>query len=214
MRRKANFPSRRPHRLAALILLSLALLFMVSPAWARNWQVYFSPGGGASEAIVKALGRAKNSVYVQAFSFTSPPIAKGLTQAQRRGVKVEAILDKSNLTDKYSAADFLAHAGIPTYIDSAHAIAHNKIIIIDEHLVITGSFNFTRAAERNNAENLLVIDDAELASRYLENWRKHLEHSEEYQGKEEPLSRRERGISPGTRSLRSAIRNLIEGASR
>ncbi|MEW6657354.1 MAG: phospholipase D family protein [Thermodesulfobacteriota bacterium] len=151
--------------------------------------MYFSPGGGATAAVVQALGQAQRSVYVQAYTFTSPPVAKALTQAHRRGVTVAVILDKSNLKDKYSVADFLVHADVPTYIDSAHGISHNKVMVIDERLVITGSFNFTRAAERDNAENLLLIEDAELASRYLENWRKHAAHSEKYQGKNQSRGR-------------------------
>ena len=70
------------------------------------------------------------------------------------------------------------NAGIPTYIDAKHAIAHNKIIIIDRRIVITGSFNFTRAAEENNAENLLIITSPELAEKYLQNWQTHRDHSE------------------------------------
>lgn len=62
-------------------------------------------------------------------------------------MKVEVILDKSQRTEKYSSADLLAHAGIPTYIDTKHQIAHNKIIIIDTKRVLTGSFNFTKNAE-------------------------------------------------------------------
>jgi phosphatidylserine/phosphatidylglycerophosphate/cardiolipin synthase-like enzyme len=72
-------------------------------------------------------------------------------------VSVEAILDKSQRTAKYTGATFLANNQIPTYIDAAHAIAHNKIMIIDKQTVITGSFNFTRAAVEKNAENLLII---------------------------------------------------------
>jgi phosphatidylserine/phosphatidylglycerophosphate/cardiolipin synthase-like enzyme len=75
------------------------------------------------------------------------------------------------------------NAGIPTYIDAKHAIAHNKVMIIDQMTVITGSFNFTKAAEVNNAENLLVIRSKELAKIYLDNWRKHEEHSEKYEEK-------------------------------
>ena len=98
----------------------------------------------------------------------------------RRGVKVQVILDKSQRTEKYSAADFVAHAGIPTFIDARHAIAHNKVVVIDGETVLTGSFNFTKAAEEHNAENLLVIHDAGLAGRYTENWTAHRTHSEEY----------------------------------
>ena len=69
-------------------------------------QVYFSPKGGCTEAVVDALTKAKSTVLVQAYSFTSAPIAKALTDAHRRGVKIQVILDKSNQTDKYSAATF------------------------------------------------------------------------------------------------------------
>ena len=71
-----------------------------------NIQVYFSPKGGCTEAVVDALSKAKSTVLVQAYSFTSAPIAKALTDAHRRGVKIQVILDKSNQTDKYSAATF------------------------------------------------------------------------------------------------------------
>ncbi|HXX80625.1 MAG TPA: phospholipase D-like domain-containing protein, partial [Thermodesulfovibrionales bacterium] len=90
---------------------------------------------------------------------------------------------KSNKSRNYNAGDFMAHAGIPTYIDSAHVMAHNKIIVIDNEVVITGSFNFTRAAEEHNAENLLIIRSKELAKDYSENWQKHRGHSEVYRGR-------------------------------
>jgi phosphatidylserine/phosphatidylglycerophosphate/cardiolipin synthase-like enzyme len=146
-------------------------------------QVFFSPNGGCTEAIVEALSKAKSEILVQAYSFTSEPIAKALVDALKRGIHVEIILDKSNRSSKYNAGDFTAHAGIPTYIDSAHAIAHNKIIIIDKEVVITGSFNFTKAAEEHNAENLLIIHSKELAKDYFENWRQHKAHSNIYAGK-------------------------------
>jgi phosphatidylserine/phosphatidylglycerophosphate/cardiolipin synthase-like enzyme len=120
-------------------------------------QVYFSPNGGCTEAIVEEISNAQSEILVQAYSFTSTPIAKALVEAHKRGVKVEAILDKSQRTEKYSSATFLANSVIPTFIDARHAIAHNKIIVLDRDTVITGSFNFTRAAEEKNAENFLII---------------------------------------------------------
>lgn len=145
--------------------------------------VRFSPKGGCTEAVVDALQGATSTVLVQAYSFTSAPIAAALVDAHRRGVRVEVVLDKSQRTEKYSSADFIAHAGIPTRIDDKHAIAHNKIMIIDGRTVITGSFNFTKAAEEHNAENLLVIRDPALAETYAANWRVHAEHSEPYAGR-------------------------------
>ncbi len=146
-------------------------------------EVFFSPQGGCTDAIVKVLGQAKSSVLIQAYSFTSAPIAKAVVDAYKRGIKTEVILDKSQRTEKYSSADFLAHAGIKVVIDDMHKIAHNKIMIIDSNIVITGSFNFTKAAEEGNAENLLIICSKDLAAKYTENWNKHAEHSEPYAGR-------------------------------
>jgi len=145
-----------------------------------NLEVYFSPHGGATEATIRELNKAKSTVLVQAYSFTSAPIAKALLNAHKRRVKVEVILDKSKRTQNYSSATFLYNQGIPVKIDAQHALPHNKIMIIDGEPVVTGSFNFTKAAEENNAENLLIIHDNKLAERYTKNWQEHDRHSEVY----------------------------------
>lgn len=143
--------------------------------------VYFSPRGGATEAVVLEIGKARKEVLVQAYSFTSAPIARALLEAKKRGVKVEAVLDKSQRKERYTAATFLYNSGVPVKIDDKHAIAHNKIIIIDRQTLITGSFNFTKAAEGKNAENLLIIKgNRELVGKYLDNYHAHLSHSEPY----------------------------------
>ena len=103
-------------------------------------EVYFSPKGGCTEAIIKELNKAKSIILVQAYFFTSAPIAKALLNAHKRAVKVEVILDKSQRTQKYSPATSLFNAGIPVKIDSQHTVAHNKVMIIDGETVITGSF--------------------------------------------------------------------------
>ena len=162
------------------ISIALAIGGSPFPSQAESPQVYFSPRGGCTEAVVHEIESANSTVYVQAYSFTSAPIAKALVDAQERGVHVEAILDKSNRKAHYSAADYLVHHGVPTRIDAAHAIAHNKVMVIDEKVVITGSFNFTAAAEEHNAENLLILRDPMLAARYLQNWKLHALHSALY----------------------------------
>ena len=175
----------------AIFRLTAAVLFFVcslplradGPFHPAAVEVFFSPNGGCTDAVVTELAKAKKTVFVQAYSFTSAAIAQALVDAHKRGVAVQVILDKSQRTERYSSADFLAHAGIPTFIDARHAIAHNKIMIIDGAVVVTGSFNFTKAAETSNAENLLVIQDPGLAERYLANWREHQGHSEPYAGR-------------------------------
>jgi phosphatidylserine/phosphatidylglycerophosphate/cardiolipin synthase-like enzyme len=77
----------------------------------------------------------------------------------------------------------MANSGILTKIDTQHAIAHSKVIIIDGEAVITGSSNFTKAAKEENAENLLGIHDTKLAQRYRQNWDDHAQHAKAYTGK-------------------------------
>ncbi|BAH77109.1 phospholipase D family protein [Solidesulfovibrio magneticus] len=172
-------------RKIAIICFAVALWCL--PAYAYDLtlqhtsvQVYFSPRGGAQDALVATIGQAKDSILVQAYSFTSASIAKALVDATKRGVKIEAILDKSQRSERYTGATFLKNEGIPVYIDDKHAIAHNKVMILDGSIVVTGSFNFTKAAEEKNAENLLIIRDMEMAKIYMDNWEKHKEHSESY----------------------------------
>lgn len=166
---------------ALFLFLWLILLSSSSLVWAGQMRVYFSPNGGCTDAIVEQIANARKEILIQAYSFTSRPISQALVQAKKRGVKITVILDRSNRGPQYSAATFLKNMEIPIFIDDRHAIAHNKIILIDGRVVITGSFNFTMAAEKDNAENLLVLEDLpELTQAYLENFRRHLEHSAAY----------------------------------
>lgn len=134
------------------------------------YQVCFTPGGECTDLIVSQIDSAEKEILLQAYSFTSMPIAKAIINAQKRGVETKAILDKGQFTAKYSAATFLLNQGVPVWNDDSVAIAHNKVIVIDEKTVITGSFNFTKAAQEKNAENVIIITDKNLAAQYAKNW--------------------------------------------
>jgi phosphatidylserine/phosphatidylglycerophosphate/cardiolipin synthase-like enzyme len=143
--------------------------------------VRFSPHGGAEALLIESLAAARSQVLVQAYSFTSMPIAQALKAGHDRGLDVRVILDRSQETQRHSELAFLLEAGVPVWVDAAHAIAHNKVMVIDGDTVLTGSFNFTRAAESANAENLLRIRDSSLAAAYRQNWEAHLAHSRRIQ---------------------------------
>lgn len=143
-----------------------------------NVSVLFTPGDNCTGRIVAELAAAKQSVRVQAYSFTSAPIAQAIVAAFRRGVDVEVILDKSQAGQGYSSSRFLLNNNVPVLIDARHAIAHNKVMIIDGRTVITGSFNFTKAAQEKNAENLVVFSDMPaVADAYTRNYNTHRAHS-------------------------------------
>src|SRR5439155_22907709 len=107
---------------------------------------HFSPKGGCQDAIVRELKAARREILVQAYSFTADPLTFGLVDAKKQGVTVEIVLDKSNELERYSDLHILLEQGMDVKIDHDHAIAHNKIIIIDQATLITGSFNFTNQA--------------------------------------------------------------------
>ena len=111
-----------------------------------------------------------DSIYIQAYGITSKEIVDEIITAHRRGVPIQILLDKSNLRDKYSQMSRLRGAGINVLIDKVSGIAHNKVMIIDGYKTITGSFNFTNSADKRNAENVIIIDDKNIASQYLQNW--------------------------------------------
>jgi phosphatidylserine/phosphatidylglycerophosphate/cardiolipin synthase-like enzyme len=108
-----------------LCLFAFQIAAIAQPATTSSptWHVYFSPHGEATSAIRQALNNAKSTVLVQAYSFTSAPIAEALVKAHKREVNVQVILDRSQRTQKYCSADFLANSGIPTRIEASHAIA-------------------------------------------------------------------------------------------
>jgi phosphatidylserine/phosphatidylglycerophosphate/cardiolipin synthase-like enzyme len=148
-------------------------------------EVCYSPKGGCTEAVIREIGRARHEVLVQAYSFSSKPIAEALIAAKTRGVQVAVLLDKSNEAEAYSDLPLLIEHGLAPLIDSHHAIAHNKIMVIDRHTILTGSFNFTHQAEAENAENLLILKGHPgLAKQYCENFAAHKSHCQAPQARD------------------------------
>lgn len=139
--------------------------------------VCFTPPSGCGSLIAQEISKANETIYVQAYGLTSIPIIKQLKAAQARGVKVHVLLDGGNLSNNNSIYHQLKAASIDVALDKMRGIAHNKVMIIDSHKVITGSFNFTKAADISNAENVLFIDDPSLAAQYLSNWQSRKKHS-------------------------------------
>lgn len=143
----------------------------------ESMSVCFTPPSGCGSLIAREIVGAKRSIYVQAYGLTSYSIINQLVAASRRGVKVRAILDSTNFSESKSIVEDLRYAGVEVIRDKVSGIAHNKIMIIDGLKVITGSFNFTEAADKRNAENVLLIQDKRIAAEYLSNWQKRLEAS-------------------------------------
>jgi phosphatidylserine/phosphatidylglycerophosphate/cardiolipin synthase-like enzyme len=142
-------------------------------------QVAFSPWDDAEGLVVGAIRQAKKQILVQAYSFTSRTIANALIAARRRGVEVRVIADSEQAqTNEGTRIAELVAAGVTVLLDSGFQSAHSKVMLIDsgeDHpAVLTGSYNWTYAAQYRNAENLLILKDhPELARAYRDNWERH-----------------------------------------
>ena len=157
-------------------ILFLIIIFCTSSITLAEpkFSVCFTPPHNqCGSFVVNHIDQAKKSIYVQAYGFTHPDIINSLIEAKKRNVNVEIILDSSNFSKKkLPLLKELEAAGIKIYKAKVSGIAHNKIMIIDEKKVLTGSFNFTKSADVRNAENILVVRDRRLVKKYLDNWRK------------------------------------------
>ncbi len=127
----------------------------------------------STSLVIRTIGEAHKDIRVAAYSFTSYPIADSLIKASQRGIDVKIVMDESNRYQPYSALRFLEKSGVPTRTNNHYAIMHNKFIIIDGSTLELGSFNFTKAAEEKNAENILVIRNVPgIASDYNRQWQR------------------------------------------
>ena len=129
--------------------------------------VYFSPRGGCEDQIVCWIGRANNSIHVLIYVFTLDSIGDALIDASKRGVEVKVVFEKSQIS-RYSEYQRLRAAGIEVRNDTNPKLMHNKVLIVDGVIVITGSFNWSNNAENYNNENIVVIRSAYVAAKYEE----------------------------------------------
>lgn len=136
-------------------------------AGAPDVEVYFSPEGGAERRLLDLLAGARRSIRFMAFSYTSAPIADAMLARARAGVEVRGVVEARNADGTGSRFATLRDAGVDVLKDGNCYNMHHKVIIIDERIVVTGSYNFTGSAEHDNDENMVVIHDIAVAAAYL-----------------------------------------------
>jgi phosphatidylserine/phosphatidylglycerophosphate/cardiolipin synthase-like enzyme len=169
-------------RLRALLAVGLLFSSLQSQA-GPTVDTGFSPEGSAQALVLSTLERARETIRLMGYTFTSPEIARELSEAKLRGVDVKIVLDAEGNRSRASQAaiNVLVSAGIPVRTVSAYRILHDKVIVVDGKTVSTGSFNFTRSAAEANSENVLVVSDMpELASRYLTHWQSRWESGQDW----------------------------------
>ncbi len=138
---------------------------------------YFSPQDRQLSRLVEWVNSARSSIHFMAFAFTSPEIAQAMLDRHADGVLVQGVFEQRNAGGTGAEFENLRRGGVDVLMDGNCYTMHHKVIIVDEHTVITGSYNFTRRAEETNDENLLIIDDPELAGQFMEEFERVFEQA-------------------------------------
>jgi hypothetical protein len=148
----------------AFFIIILSITISIS-TFAKT-ETYFSLYDNPQKEIIKNINQAETFINIAMYIFTDKEIAIPLAKARERGVKVRVYLDQDQVDYKYSQSRFLVQKGIKTRISSNNYIMHNKFAIIDNRILLTGSYNWTFSAHSRNDENLMVIDDPDVIARY------------------------------------------------
>lgn len=130
-------------------------------------ECYFAPEDHACDAIVDEIHEAEKTIDFMAFSFTSDDIAEAMAGRVKQAVKVRGLFEKRCAGSQYSKDEYLAERGCSIYMDKNPYTMHHKVIIIDNDTVVTGSYNFSKQAETNNDENVLIVHDADIAAAFM-----------------------------------------------
>jgi len=142
-------------------------------------EAYFSPDGGCRDRIISLIELSQESLDVAIYAFNSKKIAAALSAADRRGVAVRVLSDRYNAKRYVNLILMMRHSGVEIKFDRRESIYHNKFIVIDGHAILTGSYNFTDSAEFKNAENILILDNPEIASKFTADFNHHWHHAKD-----------------------------------
>ena len=148
------------YSILAFLVLILSITISISPL--AKTEVYFSLSDNPQKEIIKNINQAEAFINIAMYIFTDKEIALPLIRARERGVRVRLYLDQNQVDYQYSQSRFLVQRGIKTRISSNNYIMHNKFAIIDNRILLTGSYNWTFSANNRNDENLMVIDNPEM----------------------------------------------------
>ena len=163
---------KRNAKYSILAFLVIVLSITISISTLAKTEVYFSLYDNPQKEIIKNINQAEAFINIAMYIFTDSEIAIPLVKARERGVKVRLYLDKEQVDYKYSQSRFLVQKGIKTRISTNSYIMHHKFAIIDNCILLTGSYNWTFSANNRNDENLMIMDDSEIITRYQSQFEK------------------------------------------
>ena len=161
--------------LPALLIVMISMSLPIGFAKVQNVTVIsvcFSPGGNCGAIVAYWISRANSTIHIEIYSFTLNQTSDALVNAFRANPKlsIEIVWDDGMAHEKGSQYNALLAAGISIHLDKRPGTMHDKVAIIDDHIVLTGSFNWSNEANAVNRENLIVIDSMTVAALYEGNF--------------------------------------------
>lgn len=160
---------RGRHRLAgASGAVRFAVLWSLWSFDGTPIQVLFAPEDDVAHRLVPLIENAQSSIRFMAFSFTHEEIGAAVLARAKAGVDVRGIFETRGSQTEYSELPMLCCVGLPVRQDGNPYTFHHKVFVIDDRMVITGSFNFSSGADESNDENALVIANGDIAAQYLQ----------------------------------------------
>ncbi len=160
----------RQRRSISLMVIFLWILSAAPLAAEMVVQACFSPAGKCSSLIIREIQQAKKELLVAVYAFTSDELATAVVQAKKRGLAVQVVIDRDfDAGNERSKGKFLEAQRVPVRRIAAiksnppvkeAGLMHQKFAVFDRNTLLTGSYNWTHAADRLNDENLLFFRDA------------------------------------------------------
>ncbi len=135
-------------------------------------QVLFSAEDNALASLIALVRDAKFSVRFLAFSFTHDDLARAMIERAQAGVDVQGVYETFGSASIYSDFKTFWCAGVPVRLDGNPSLMHHKVIVVDNSIVVTGSLNFTEGADKENEENVLILENPEIAALYLQEFQR------------------------------------------
>jgi phosphatidylserine/phosphatidylglycerophosphate/cardiolipin synthase-like enzyme len=132
--------------------------------------IFTSEDHAIEQAIIPVINSATKSIRFLAFSFTDFPMADAMMKRAKNGVNVAGVFEKVGSDTDAAELKTLHCANIPVRRDGNSGFMHNKIVVVDERFVVTGSLNFSTNAEESNDENVIIIDNPEIAKLYMQDF--------------------------------------------
>lgn len=141
-------------------------------------EILFAAEDEVMDELVPLIAHSRDNIKFMAFSFTHDDLGDAMLAKAADGVDVSGIFETRGSKTEYSELPKMVCQGLAVRQDGNPRTFHHKVIIIDDRIVITGSFNFSDNANDSNDENVIIVNNADIAQQYLQEFQRRWQEAE------------------------------------